>query len=64
MGHVITGTCRLVCARMAPKHNSGLADDLSYHDLTHYAIENTLGCRHAFFGLIAQVWDMVYRLWV
>jgi hypothetical protein len=26
------------------------------HDLGHYAIETTLGLRHAFFGLLAQGW--------
>ena len=28
------------------------------HDLGHYALETTLGCRHAFFGLLAQGWDI------
>ncbi len=28
------------------------------HDLGHYAIETTLGLRHAFFGLLAQGWDI------
>lgn len=27
------------------------------HDLTHYAVETTLGCRRGFFGLIAEGWD-------
>lgn len=27
------------------------------HDLTHYAVETTLGYRHGFFGLIADGWD-------
>ena len=31
---------------------------LPLHDLTHYAVETTLGCRDAFFGLVARGWDM------
>lgn len=27
------------------------------HDLTHYAVETTLGCRRGFFGLISEGWD-------
>ena len=28
------------------------------HDLTHYAVETTLGFRHGFYGLIAEGWDI------
>jgi hypothetical protein len=28
------------------------------HDLTHFAVETTLGLRESFFGLIAQGWDV------
>jgi hypothetical protein len=28
------------------------------HDLTHYAVESELGIRDAFYGLIAQGWDI------
>jgi hypothetical protein len=28
------------------------------HDLTHYAVETTLGYRHAFYGLIADGWEI------
>jgi hypothetical protein len=28
------------------------------HDLTHYAVETTLGCRQGFFGLIAAGWEI------
>lgn len=28
------------------------------HDLTHYAVEATLGFRHGFYGLIADGWDI------
>jgi hypothetical protein len=28
------------------------------HDLTHFAIESELGVRHAFYGLIAEGWDI------
>jgi hypothetical protein len=30
----------------------------AYHDLTHLAVERTLGLRHGFFGLIASGWDL------
>lgn len=29
------------------------------HDLMHYAVETTLGMRRAFFGLVAEGWDVV-----
>ena len=28
------------------------------HDLTHYAVEQTLGYHHAFYGLVADGWDI------
>src|SRR5581483_4280261 len=28
------------------------------HDLTHYAVETTLGLRQAFYGLVADGWDL------
>ena len=31
----------------------------TYHDLTHLAVERTLGLRSGFFGLIAAGWDVV-----
>jgi hypothetical protein len=30
----------------------------SYHDLTHFAVETTLGFEHGFYGLIAGGWDI------
>ena len=30
----------------------------SHHDLTHFAVETTLGLRRAFFGLIKEGWDI------
>jgi hypothetical protein len=30
----------------------------SYHDLTHFAVETTLGFRAGFYGLIADGWDI------
>lgn len=29
-----------------------------FHDLTHYAVETTLGARRGFFGLIAEGWEI------
>ena len=31
----------------------------SFHDLRHFAVEETLGIRHGFFGLVADGWDIV-----
>jgi hypothetical protein len=30
----------------------------SLHDLTHYAVETTLGLRRGFFGLLSEGWDI------
>lgn len=29
-----------------------------FHDLTHYAVETTLGLRHGFYGLLADGWNI------
>lgn len=34
------------------------AAHFAHHDLTHFAVETTLGYQNAFFGLIAQGWDL------
>ena len=34
------------------------AAHFALHDLTHYAVETTLGYRNGFFGLIAAGWDV------
>jgi len=34
------------------------AAHFALHDLTHYAVETVLGYRRAFFGLIAEGWDV------
>lgn len=34
------------------------AAHFALHDLTHYAVETTLGCRQGFFGLVAEGWDI------
>jgi hypothetical protein len=34
------------------------AAHFALHDLTHFAVETTLGYKRAFFGLIAEGWDM------
>jgi len=34
------------------------AAHFSHHDLTHFAVETTLGCEQGFFGLIALGWDI------
>jgi hypothetical protein len=37
---------------------SHLAPHFALHDLTHFAVESTLGFRRAFFGLIADGWGV------
>jgi len=34
------------------------AAHFTYHDLTHFAVETTLGYKQGFFGLIASGWDI------
>ena len=34
------------------------ADFFALHDLTHFAVESSLGFKHGFFGLIAAGWDL------
>ena len=34
------------------------ADFFAIHDLTHYAVETELGFRRAFYGLVADGWDL------
>jgi hypothetical protein len=41
----------------AAVQRTGHAGFFALHDLMHYAVETTLGFRHAFFGLMAQGWD-------
>ncbi len=40
------------------KQNSRQAPFFALHDLTHFAVESTLGFEHGFFGLIAEGWDI------
>lgn len=54
------GTNVLSCVRADGtstwQHQRG--DFFAPHDLTHFAIETTLGLQHAFYGLLASGWDM------
>jgi hypothetical protein len=40
------------------KQNAHHAPFFALHDLTHFAVEQTLGLGRGFFGLIAEGWDM------
>ena len=40
------------------KQSERLARHFSLHDLTHLAVETTLGIRRGFFGLIAEGWEI------
>ncbi len=39
------------------KQNERHAAYFALHDLTHFAVETTLGYRRGFFGLVAEGWD-------
>jgi len=41
------------------KQSARHAPHFALHDLTHFAVETTLGSRSGFFGLLAQGWEMV-----
>src|ERR1700730_16431836 len=40
------------------KQNTRHAAFFALHDLTHFAVESTLGFRRGFFGLIAEGWEV------
>jgi hypothetical protein len=40
------------------RQEGGQAAFFPRHDLTHYAVETSLGHRHGFFGLVADGWDL------
>ncbi len=40
------------------KQHGSHARFFALHDLTHYAVETTIGARSAFYGLIASGWDI------
>ncbi len=40
------------------KQSDQHAAHFALHDLTHFAVETTLGYQNAFFGLLKQGWDM------
>jgi len=40
------------------KQNQRHAAHFSLHDLTHFAVESTLGFKRGFYGLIAEGWDI------
>jgi hypothetical protein len=53
------GRDTLACARDDGTSTwSKLTDRFAYHDIAHYVIETTLDCHDAFYGLIAQGWDI------
>jgi hypothetical protein len=57
------GSASLACVRSDgsttwQRQNGQLGAVFPPHDLTHYAIEQTLGYDRAFYGLIAEGWEM------
>jgi hypothetical protein len=57
------GTASLTCVRADgtstwQRQNGSLGQFFPPHDLTHYAVETTLGYRSGFYGLIAQGWSI------
>ncbi len=61
--HHPDGTASLTCVRADgtttwQRQNGSLGQFFPPHDLTHYAVETTLGYRSGFYGLIAQGWNI------
>jgi len=56
------GAGMLRCTRadgsVSSQKQAKYAAHFALHDLTHFAVETVLGCRRAFFGLIAEGWDI------
>ncbi len=57
------GSAALTCVRSDgsatwQRQNGKLGAVFPPHDLTHYSVETTLGYNHAFFGLIADGWEI------
>ena len=57
------GTAALACARADgsvtwQRQQGGQGLFFPRHDLTHFAVETVLGFQHAFYGLIAEGWDI------
>jgi hypothetical protein len=57
------GTAALTCTRADgsttwQRQDKQLGQFFPFHDLTHFAVESVLGLRLAFFGLIADGWDI------
>ena len=57
------GTAALTCTRADgsstwQRQRGAQAAFFPRHDLTHYAVETTLGHRRGFYGLVAEGWDL------
>ena len=57
------GTASLTCLRADgtstwQRQSGSLGQFFPPHDLTHYAVETTLGYRNGFYGLIAEGWNI------
>ena len=50
----VRADCSVTWQKQTDRH----AAYFSLHDLTHFAVETTLGFRRGFFGLIAEGWDI------
>ena len=57
-GAVVLELCRPDGTSTWQKRAGPTAEFFVTHDLTHFAVESTLGFRHGFFGLIAEGWDL------
>ena len=57
------GSASLTCTRADgtvtwQRQKGALGNVFPPHDLTHFAVETTLGYAHAFYGLVADGWDI------
>jgi len=57
-GAVVFELRRADGTRTWQKRSGPTAEFFAIHDLTHYAVETTLGFTRAFYGLVAEGWDL------
>lgn len=58
-GGAVSLSCRRADESVTWQRQDGIhASFFPIHDLTHYAVETTLGARRGFYGLICEGWDI------
>jgi hypothetical protein len=57
-GAIVLELQRADGTRTWQKRTGPAAEFFALHDLTHYAVETTLGIQRGFYGLVAEGWDL------